>query len=532
MVDQLTENELLLCTRFAKNFQFYAEQCLKIRPKTGPQTALRFNRSQRAIHDKCEDMLKRRGRVRLIALKSRQVGISTYFAARGYYKTCHNEGFRAFVLTQMDDTTDALFGMIKRFHDNVPDFVRPITGASNAKELVFSRLDSGYRVSTAGNKATGLGHTLQIFHGSEVSRWPNAMEHVGGVMQAIPDVPKSEVYLESTAFGVGNIFHTKCKEAMAGKGEFEFIFLPWFWHEEYTKPVPPELDFKPPSELTEYAELHGLTKEQTYWAYIKNMELAAATTGRSEELCWLFRQEYPATAQEAFQTSGVNSFVSGDLVMRARKGKAQGFGPIIIGVDVARGGGDKSAIIDRQGRRMGGHICKKFDYGKDVMPLVGDIVRLVKEMRTADLPLKKIIVDATGVGGPVYDQLRDQLGVQLVEGVEFGGRALQKERYANRRAEIWDTMRQWLMNDAGVSVPDDDDFQGDLCAPSWGEGATRFRTDGSLLIEDKDHMKKRLKFSPDYGDAAALTFAINYAEHGAMNQDWRPAVTGEGAWML
>jgi hypothetical protein len=483
-----------------------------------------------------DDQIARTGKVRLVILKSRQVGISTFLAGRTYHKTTFRKGFQAFVLTQDDDTTTNLFGMVKRFHDNVPDFVKPITGASNAKQLIFTRLDSGYLVSTAGNKATGRGHTVQIFHGSEVSRWPNAEEHVAGVLQAIPDAPGTEVYLESTADGVNNLFHSKWKDAVRGIGDFEAIFIPWFWHEEYNRDDAAP-DWRPPVEFADYANLHDLTRGQTYWAWLKNIELAQSVGGKADEICWKFRQEYPATAEEAFQTAGTNSFIRGDLVFKARRSKAVGSGPIILGVDVARGGDDKSALIDRQGRRLGGHVCKKLDYGKDAMPLVGDIVRLVKDMRQQGNPIKKIVVDATGVGGPVYDRLKEQLGDDLVLGIEFGGSARNRDRYANRRAEMWDTMMRWFLNEADVAMPDNDELQSDLCAPAWGTKdtgsaqMTRFRSDGTLIIEDKDHMRRRLKFSPDYGDAAAMTFAVNFDEFYSSQMAWTPPVLGAGAWM-
>lgn len=530
--------EAELTATYAESFPAYARSCLKIRVKSGQTVPLKFNRSQQFLHQRIETQRKRTGRVRVLALKSRQVGISTYFTGRSYQKTTFNKGFRTFVLTQEDDTTTALFNMVKRFHENVPDFLRPVTGASNAKELEFTRMDSGYLVSTAGNKATGRGHTIQIFHGSETSRWPNAEEHVAGVLQSVPDVEGSEVYLESTANGVNNLFHTKWQAAVRGQGDFEAIFIPWFWHEEYEKRPSP--DWRPSQEFVEYGRAHDLNREQLFWAHTKNDELGQGTGGKPDEICWLFKQEYPATAEEAFQTAGTNSFIRGDLVARARRRQTMGHGPIVLGVDVARGGADKSAIIDRQGRMLGGHVMKKFDYGKDLRPLCGDVVRTVREMRSAGNSIAKVIVDATGVGGGLYDMLREQLGESLVEGIEFGGHAYNRDRFANRRAEMWARMLEWFLLPAGVSMADAEELQADICAPAWGEPdkqkqgsglMCRYRLDGALLMEEKDNIKKRLKFSPDFGDAAALTFAVDYGEYVAADTKWTP-VTGQGAWML
>jgi hypothetical protein len=515
------------------DFQKYAASCLQIRPKDGQPRPFRLNRSQKAIHAKCEDMRRRTGRVRLVVVKSRQVGISTYFTARNYWLVTFRKGFRAFVLTHLDETTDALFGMVKRYHDHVPDFVKPRTGAANAKEMEFSGLDGGFVVSTAGNKGTGRGHTNQIFHGSEVSRWTNATEHVGGVLESVPDIDGSEVILESTANGLGNVFHTYAMQAQDGKGQFEFIFVPWFWHEEYTKEAP--ADWIAPPFLAKYAEHYKLTRDQAFWAHIKNLDLAKqAGSAKGDDFCWLFRQEYPANANEAFQASSTDSFIPALNVLRARKADSvYGHGPIVLGVDVARGGTDYSCIIDRQGRALGLNVCDRLQFGKDTTPLVSHIIRLVREFRINDLPLKKIVLDATGVGGPVYDVLREQLGPQLVAGVEFGAGATQPRRYANRRAEIWDELRQWLAGDVSVRVKDDDILQRDLCAPEWGSGACRYRTsDNTLVMEDKERIRSRLKISPDYGDAAALTFAFSFDEYKTNPLMTPRREVGEGAWML
>jgi hypothetical protein len=96
---------------------------------------------------------------------------------------------------------------------------------------------------------------------------------------------------------------------------------------------------------------------------------------------------------------------------------------------------------------------------------------------------------------------------------------------------------QWFLNQPDVAIPDSDELQSDLCAPAWGTKdtgtaqMTRFRSDGTLIIEDKDHMRRRLKFSPDYGDAAALTFAVSFDELYAFSEGYRPPSLGAGAWM-
>ncbi len=511
----LTDRERALRLQFRDDFEFYAPRVLKIRTKDGPTLPFRLNRTQLALHHRLEKQRAETGKVRAIVLKGRQVGISTYIGGRFYWRVSHSPGSLCQILTHLDDASANLFQMARRFHDFCPDVLRPSTGAANAKELMFDKLGSGYKVSTAGSQAVGRSSTLQMFHGSEVAFWPHAGEHFAGIMQALSKGAGSECVLESTANGIGNTFHRLWQAAERGDSEFEPIFLPWFWHEEYHA-TPPE-GWQPSGEWADYEVAHKLKREQTYWAYCTSRDMCAASGGDQSEVHWQFKQEYPSTAAEAFQTSG-NSFISAIAVLKARKAQVEPYGPIILGVDLARGGGDKTAIIDRQGRRLGKHVCRLVDH-RDTMQTVGEILQEAK--RLYPLGLRRIVVDATGLGGPVYDRLKEIQGVRdLVLGVNFGSRAFDVRKYANRRAEMWDTMRQWIEDsDAPVQVPDSDAFQADVCAPVRGAGATGFNSNQQLVLESKDHIRERLGNSPDIGDAAALTFAIDPAQPFDLDDD-------------
>ena len=66
---------------------------------------------QRHLHEKIEDHARRNGRVRVLILKARQQGCSTYVGARFYHKATHNRGQQVFILTHEQDATDNLFDM-------------------------------------------------------------------------------------------------------------------------------------------------------------------------------------------------------------------------------------------------------------------------------------------------------------------------------------------------------------------------------------------------------------------------------------
>jgi hypothetical protein len=137
------------------------------------------------------------------------------------------------------------------------------------------------------------------------------------------------------------------------------------------------------------------------------------------------------------------------------------------------------------------------------MDIVGLIGKQIERVNPA-----KVLIDVTGMGGGVRDRLRETHDPNIIDGIEFGSKALNDETYANKRAEMWGDMRDWISDPAGVDIPDDDSLHTQLCAPIWGRGATRYDSNSRILLEPKDRIKERLGFSPDGGDALALTFAM------------------------
>ena len=482
--------------RLKDDLPHYAGRCLKIRSKAGRLEPLVLNAVQRHIHERLETQRAATGRVRALVLKARQPGVSTYVGARFYWRVTHGRGLRAFILTHRDQATANLFAMAKRFHDHVPAPVKPLTKASNAKELTFGLLDSGYQVGTAKAAGVGRSDTIQFFHGSEVAHWANAEEHAAGALQAVPREAGTEVVLESTANGVGGLFYNLWQAAVRGEGDFQAIFIPWFLHAAYAS-APPK-GWRPPPAFADYGALHDLSSAQLHWAWAKNAELAAAGGEAGDAPTWRFRQEYPATAQEAFQVSGQTSLIRPELVVRAqgRKVGGQDHAPLLLGVDVARGGGDRSHFIDRQGRAAGRHLNRALDCS-DTMELAGHIAREIERLQPA-----MTFIDMGSFGAAVYDRLAELGYRRRLCGVDFGGRARDTRQYANRRAEIWGSLRDWLADPGGAELPEDALLHSHLCAPGY-----QINSNQQLVLEAKDRIKARLGLSPDAGDALALTFA-------------------------
>jgi hypothetical protein len=98
----------------------------------------------------------------------------------------------------------------------MPEDQRPHTGTSNAQELIFDKVDSGYLVSVATGEGTGRSATAQLLHASECAFWENLPLQMASLMQTVPDMNGTEIIIESTACGY-NDFHSLWRKAEVGE---------------------------------------------------------------------------------------------------------------------------------------------------------------------------------------------------------------------------------------------------------------------------------------------------------------------------
>ena len=175
--------------------------------------------------------------------------------------------------------------------------------------------------------------------------------------------------------------------------------------------------------------------------------------------------------------------------------------PLIIGIDVARFGDDKSVFCFRRGR-----LCSEFKcFDKfDNVAVANQATHYIREYKPA-----RVFIDAGGVGGGVVDILNDRGFKKIVRAVMFGAKALADDRYHNRRAEMWDELRQWLQSVPAVKIPADENLCTELAAVN-----KKYDSRGRLQLEEKDEIKRRLGRSPDMADALALTFAEPVYDRG------------------
>lgn len=498
---------------FSEKFQFFAREALKIKGKDGSIKPFVFNKAQNYLHERLEAQKKRLGYIRAYIVKGRQQGCSTYVGGRFYHRSTRNRGISVFILSHEAETTKKLFKIVERYHDNCPGPLRPETKIANRRELHFDSIESDYAIGTAGNENVGRGGTIQLFHGSEVAFWEKTEEIKTGILQSIPDLPDTEIILESTANGLAGMFYEGCMQALDGVGEYEVIFIPWYWQEEYQ--CDPWSDFKMSAADLQYQRSYGLTLRQMAWRAKKITDIGAQK----------FKQEYPGNIMEAFQTSG-ERFHDPESIMRARKSTiADPLAPLILGVDPGRTK-DRSVFVERQGRVMLGYEEIRLEQSMEIesptpwqMVLAGKIV-----MRIKTRGYDKVFIDV-GEGWGVIDRLVELGFGAIVIGVHFGSKPIEEEQYLNKRAEMWCLMRDWLDGESGeVSIPDDDKIHKELMMMPKEIPTSR----GLTQLPSKRELRKLYKISFDIGDGLGLTFAFPVKrDMGANTQRLRKTAKAE-----
>lgn len=184
-------------------------------------------------------------------------------------------------------------------------------------------------------------------------------------------------------------------------------------------------------------------------------------------------------------------------MQRWRESKPDPAAPVVVGVDVARFGSDRSCIAVRRGRR----IEKIKTYSKrDLMALAGLVVEAIRE-EAAQI----VYIDEVGMGGGIVDRLRELGHGRIVRGVNTGERPRDAERFANLRAELWWSLRELLNPDTKANpdpllLPPDEELLADLTAPRY-----RYTSRGQIQIESKDEMRRRGLRSTDLADAVCLS---------------------------
>lgn len=474
------------------NLPFFASNFLIIKTKNKGLIPFKFSNIQIDAHFKIQERKKLGKPCKIVFLKSRQVGMSTLTEARFFSNILFRKAKNAFVLADKSDSAKNIFAMTKRYYDNLPEGLKIPLIKDSTEELALST-DSSFRVGTAGSKSVGRSMTINYFHGSEVAFWSNANDIVSGMLQTIPDNPESELILESTANGTsgdGAYFYNLVQSGLDPHSDYLTLFYAWYQQNEYRRKVIEPIKWN--DEELFLKRIYNLDDEQLAW---RRAKLEGDFKGRE----YLFKQEYPSSIQEAFVTTS-NALVPLNFIELARKnrGLTSAGLPIIIGVDPARSS-DRTIITIRQGRVI--KQFYKFEKMNNVR-LAGIILRLIQAINPA-----RVFIDY-GHGTGAYDVLVSQGAGSVVELVQFGSGAYDNKKYANRRAEMYDNMRSWFLQDGGVYIQHQEYIEEFVRDISIIPDLKVSDSTGRFSLEKKEKIVQGTEIhSTDFADSLALTFA-------------------------
>ena len=358
---------------YQTDFEAFAQD-MKIKDhNTALIVPLILNRGQQILHTIVEKQKQERGTVRIMLLKTRRFGGSTYIEGRFYWKTSLNFNRNAFIAGHEEDSTATLYGMAKLMQEQNP--IAPETRASNAQELIFDNkqgkgLKSQYKLATARNVDAGKSQGIHYLHLSEEAMYQGGgHDLLSGLLQCVPPITApvdTEVFRESTAKGYGNSFQEDVFKAYAEgaypfyseddivyawynpKSDWVLAFIPWFVHSWYS------MDFKTEDEKQRFkveVEKQVLNKDAMKWEDSEEAKLMEKFNLTLEQLNWrtwcienmcrgsidIFHQEYPSTVEDAFLSSGLNVF--GKELCDEVEGEC--YEPILVGDVVDRMGKPK-----------------------------------------------------------------------------------------------------------------------------------------------------------------------------------------------
>lgn len=193
--------------------------------------------------------------------------------------------------------------------------------------------------------------------------------------------------------------------------------------------------------------------------------------------------------------------------------------PVLLGVDVGRFGDDPSVIYPRQGFDAKSRPAEVYS-GLNTMQLVERVMVAIARYSAA-----AVFVDAGGVGGGVVDRL-EEISPCPVYGIDFGSKPLHSDpsepnvKYANRRAEMWGSVRKALPSLAIPSEVMGNDLVAELTGPTYD-----YNVRDEIVLESKKDMKARGLASPNVADALALTYAMPFLDVAGFSTSVVPAQT-------
>jgi hypothetical protein len=384
-----------------------AHELLKVRDRTGQIVPLTANAAQL-------DFERHRGRQNIV-LKARQMGMTTWIAARFFLRTIAYPGTLTVQVAHTRSAAEAIFRTVQRMWEHLPEDLRLgelVRSRANVRQMVFPTIDSEFRVVSACDEGAGRGMSIQNLHCSELSRWPgDAAETLAGLRAAL--APHGELVLESTPNGAYGCFYKEWSNALddpqkaAQQDGLVRHFLPWWMEPAYIGPAVEPGSYTPEECLL--VARHTLSAQQV--GFRRSLESSYGAL-RSQEFAEDAETCFRATGDCCFEVAAIEERLKElvDPVEVHRNGALQIFWPqqpnrdYILAADTAGGGsdGDFAAVqvIDIETGRQ----CAELQQRLRPADLAYAIEELAKRYNDA-----LVVVERNNHGGTVLAFLQDRI---------------------------------------------------------------------------------------------------------------------------
>lgn len=318
--DGLTEEEAAAVWANLNDLEWFAENApLTIQNKmSGEMTPFVMNSAQRYLHRTIERLKKTPGPTRVAVVKARQMGITTYMLARWAHQLSTLNNVPIELLIHDLDSAREQYNRIETMMEGIdPDLAPKRVAHETGRYMRFAN-KSQFTVTSVNKSGAVRSKTPRRLQATEMPSWNNPKKVFTGLIPAIPQAEDVEVIYETTAEGVGDWWHKFVQAVQAGDVEamgrfmFTLVFLPWFLMDEYARTAERnELKREPLSDdeialmqlMRESLPAYGVHDPQDDFLIEKILwrrDMLASPEMDYET----FQQEYPATVEEAFISSG------------------------------------------------------------------------------------------------------------------------------------------------------------------------------------------------------------------------------------
>ena len=331
--EDLTPPQLADLLRAFQDHGRFCRESLRIRDRIGSTQAFEQWPSQVKQNLAIEAQRKRGRPVRLVTLKTRRSGFTMGSCSEMFKSVPFFPGRRGLIIADKFDPAgleayDYLVQFQKFYKPfqlhgasiGLPRLLKPeahrlVTPVPKGAELeLLWENGSAIDVMSAEGGDVGRGGGRHFLLADEVAFWRDAATTLTALLNMVPDLPETDVIIQSTANGIGGEFYELCEKAQdpaSGTG-FGFLFYGWLEHPLYVLPFEHAGDAKKlqdhlDKEETELRDMLGATLEQLHW---RRRKIATECRGHVE----LFDQEYPSTPAKAFLSTGRQALTTTTLI--------------------------------------------------------------------------------------------------------------------------------------------------------------------------------------------------------------------------